>query len=75
MSEWVEFRVDVMCPHCDAEYDEHVEFNFGEADQHGCMSPIKQFICDYCDKPFWQNHYLEFNIDIWHTEKKKPKGK
>ena len=72
MSDWVEFDIEVYCPHCGQVQWECIEFDLSEADKAGVSSPFCEFICQDCDKHFWIEAYLGFEIEVKQSLKKEP---
>lgn len=71
-----ELLCDVECPHCGHENDHTtVAFNMDESDQCGCNSHLMEQVCFECDKSFFFDAYVSFDVDVNNIWKKKPPKK
>lgn len=70
-----EFICDVECAHCGNETTEHFAFNADEADYCGMKSSYQEIICWECDKTYWAQAYVSFDVSIIDNKKKKPESK
>ena len=74
MGDWFEMHMDVECPHCGNETQEHAEFNMSEAEDHGVESGYYEVECHECYKKFWFNGRVSFETEVRNILTKKPKG-
>lgn len=65
-----EFHCEIECAHCGNETTEHFAFNPDEADQSGMLSSVQKIDCWECDKTFYANCYVGFDVRINHSAKK-----
>lgn len=71
----MEFEIEVECPHCDCEQTCLVEFNDNEFDKFGGQSYVMKQKCmdEDCEKDFWFDVSLRFDLDVDNVYSKKPK--
>jgi hypothetical protein len=69
----MEFSVQVMCPHCEAEELTTVEFNEMSLGPDGGVSDVFSENCIHCGEEFWFNARLSMEVEQLDGFKKKPK--
>lgn len=73
MSNIIEFNLIVDCPHCGNYQHESVEFNTLSGSESGINSYLAAAECNDCNKKFFFNAYLNFNVEVNEVFKTKPK--
>lgn len=68
----MEFEVTADCPFCGHEQTIAVEFDENEFGTHGAQTSAKDR-CFECDKDFWFDASIRFDVEIDEIFKKKPK--
>ena len=67
---WLELLVNVECPHCGFDNNEHVMFYTGSGDREGCPSNENSFECFKCYKPVHFKAYVRYETEVTEIRKR-----